>query len=273
MDLTAIDGRVAIITGGSGLLGVEHARALLAKGAVVVLADINAQQCQEKQEMLAAEYPDATIGTVMMDVTSEASVKQCYEALKTDYGKVDILINNAAVNPAVKDNTVEETSRLEHFPLDQWHHQLDVGLTGAFLCAKYFGHHMAQNGGGVILNIASDLAVFAPDQRLYRDESLPEDRQPVKPVIYSVVKTALLGLTRYLSTYYHEQNVRVNALSPGGVENGQGEAFVQKLTNLIPLGRMADRDEYHGAVQFLCSDASKYMTGQNIVIDGGRSVW
>jgi NAD(P)-dependent dehydrogenase (short-subunit alcohol dehydrogenase family) len=127
--------------------------------------------------------------------------------------------------------------------------------------------------GGVILNIASDLSVFSPDQRLYRKEGLPDDLQPVKPVTYSVIKTGLVGLTRYLATYWADKGVRCNALSPGGVFNGQGEAFVQRLSSLIPLGRMADKDEYRAAVQFLCSEASSYMNGQNIVMDGGRSVW
>jgi len=136
-------------------------------------------------------------------------------------------------------------------------------------------HHCfySSNGGGVVLNIASDLSVIAPDQRLYRRKGLPEDRQPVKPVTYSVIKAGLVGLTRYLSTYWAAQKVRVNALSPGGVFNGQDDEFVTKISNLIPMGRMANVDEYRSAVQFLCSDASSYMTGQNIVIDGGRSVW
>jgi NAD(P)-dependent dehydrogenase (short-subunit alcohol dehydrogenase family) len=133
---------------------------------------------------------------------------------------------------------------------------------------------MARAGkGGVILNIASDLSVFSPDQRLYRKKGLPDDLQPVKPVTYSVIKSGLLGLTRYLATYWVDQGVRCNALSPGGVFNGQSDEFVQRLTELIPLARMANRDEYRGAVQFLCSDASSYMNGQNVVIDGGRSVW
>ena len=132
---------------------------------------------------------------------------------------------------------------------------------------------MAANGGGVILNIASDLAVFAPDQRLYRKPGLPEDRQPVKPVTYPVIKAGLVGLTRYLATYWHEQGVRANALSPGGVYNNQPEEFVAKLSQLSPLGRMARPDEYRAAIQFLCSDASSYMTGQNVVMDGGRSAW
>ena len=127
--------------------------------------------------------------------------------------------------------------------------------------------------GGVILNIASDLSVFSPDQRLYRKKGLPDDLQPVKPVTYSVIKAGLVGLTRYLATYWAEQGVRANSLSPGGVFNGQSEEFVQRLSTLIPLGRMAQRDEYRAAVQFLCSDASSYMNGQNVVMDGGRSAW
>jgi NAD(P)-dependent dehydrogenase (short-subunit alcohol dehydrogenase family) len=164
-------------------------------------------------------------------------------------------------------------SRLEDFPLDVWDADLRVGLKGAFLCSRVFGAEMAQRGSGVILNITSDLAVIAPDQRLYRQEGLPASRQPVKPVTYSVVKAGLVGLTRYLATYWHESGVRANALSPGGVFNNQPEEFVQRLSHLIPMGRMAHVDEYKGAVLFLCSDASSYMTGFNLVVDGGRSCW
>jgi NAD(P)-dependent dehydrogenase (short-subunit alcohol dehydrogenase family) len=164
-------------------------------------------------------------------------------------------------------------SRLENFPLAQWDRDIAVGLTGAFLCSKVIGGHFAANGRGVILNVASDLAIIAPDQRIYRQPGLPEHLQPAKPVTYSVVKSALVGLTRYLATYWADSGVRVNALSPGGVYNGQPDDFVQRLTNLIPLGRMASVDEYRGAVMFLCSDASSYMTGANLVVDGGRSCW
>ena len=127
--------------------------------------------------------------------------------------------------------------------------------------------------GGVILNIASDLSVFSPDQRIYRKDELPDVMQPVKPVTYSVIKTGLIGLTRYLATYWANKNIRCNALSPGGVFNGQSDEFVQRLTALIPLGRMASKNEYRAAVQFLCSDASSYMNGQNVLMDGGRNVW
>jgi NAD(P)-dependent dehydrogenase (short-subunit alcohol dehydrogenase family) len=188
--------------------------------------------------------------------------------------KVDILINNAAIDAKVKNKTSSEFGRLENFTLEQWNQELSVGLTGAFLCSKYFGNYFAKNNGGVILNIASDLSVISPDQRLYSKKDIINiDQQPVKPVTYSVIKSALIGLTKYLSTYWLDGKVRVNALSPGGIFIDQPKDFVDKLENLIPLGRMAKKNEYKSAVQFLCSNASEYMTGQNMVMDGGRSVW
>jgi NAD(P)-dependent dehydrogenase (short-subunit alcohol dehydrogenase family) len=164
-------------------------------------------------------------------------------------------------------------SRVEHFDLEDWENQIRVGLTGAFICSKVFGSGMAKSGGGVIVNIASDLSVIAPDQRLYEKVGISSNEQPVKPVTYSVIKSGLIGLTKYLATYWHNSGVRVNALSPGGVFENQDVEFVAKLSELIPLGRMANIDEYRSAIQFLCSDASSYMTGQNLVIDGGRSIW
>lgn len=268
-----LSGRVALITGGSGLLGSQHARALAEIGASVVIADIDMERAKAEAAKVRTEFPRVQAMALRLDVTSQASVTAGLDIVLQTLGGVHVLVNNAAVDPKVRADSVVETSRLENFPLEQWNFQLGVGLTGAFLCAQAFGGWMAANGGGTILNIASDLAVFAPDQRLYRKSGLPEERQPVKPVTYPVVKTALLGLTRYLSTYWHEVGVRCNALSPGGVSNGQGEEFVARLSQLIPLSRMARADEYRAAVQFLCSDASSYMTGQNIVMDGGRSVW
>ena len=271
-DLT---GKTALITGAAGLLGMEHAAALLEIGATVVLTDIGEAALASALASLSGKADAARILTRVMDVTRPASIRAAAEELASSGRRVDILINNAAIDPKVKgDHGVVETSRLESFPLDQWDLQMSVGLTGAFLCSQAFGAAMAKDGkGGVILNIASDLSVFAPHQRLYRKEGLPENLQPVKPVTYSVVKAGLVGLTRYLATYWADRGVRSNALSPGGVSNGQGEEFVQRLTSLIPLGRMAQRDEYRSAVQFLCSDASAYLNGQNIVMDGGRSVW
>lgn len=269
-DLT---GKTALITGAAGLLGMEHAEALLESGATVVLTDVSAAALDAAAQRLSERHDPTRILTAVMDVTDPTLIGAVAEMLSGRGVRVDILVNNAAIDPKVKgDQGVVETSRLEHFPLDQWDLQMAVGLTGAFLCSQVFGSAMSRDGkGGVILNIASDLSVFAPDQRIYRKDGLPDELQPVKPVTYSVIKAGLVGLTRYLATYWADTGVRCNALSPGGVYNGQGDDFVQKLTSLIPLGRMADTDEYRAAVQFLCSDASAYMNGQNIVMDGGRS--
>jgi NAD(P)-dependent dehydrogenase (short-subunit alcohol dehydrogenase family) len=271
-DLT---GKTALITGAAGLLGIEHAAALLESGATVVLTDTGEGQLHEARKKLAQDYAQSKIVTQVMDVSQLDAIRLVAESLWSDDIRIDILINNAAIDPKVKgDQGVVETSRLENFPIEQWNLQVAVGLTGAFLCSQVFGAAMAKDGkGGIILNIASDLSVFSPDQRLYRKDGLAEDLQPVKPVTYSVIKAGLIGLTRYLATYWVDKGVRSNALSPGGVFNGQADEFVQRLSSLIPLGRMAQRDEYHAAVQFLCSDASRYMNGQNIVVDGGRSVW
>lgn len=271
-DLT---GKTALITGAAGLLGMQHAAALLESGANVVLTDIGEAGLSSARISLARDVDAARIITRVMDVSQSHAIRAVADELAASERRVDILVNNAAIDPKVKgDQGVVETSRLENFPLDQWDLQMAVGLTGAFLCSQVFGTNMARDGkGGVILNIASDLSVFAPDQRLYRKEGLADDMQPVKPVTYSVIKSGLIGLTRYLATYWADRGVRTNALSPGGVFNSQGEEFVQRLTSLIPLGRMASGDEYRAAVQFLCSDASAYLNGQNIVMDGGRSAW
>lgn len=269
-----LDGKTALITGATGLLGMEHAAALLESGATVVLTDLSAATVEAAADRLSEHHNRARILPATMDVSDPSAVNATLRQL-TDQGlRVDILVNNAAIDPKVKGSEgVLETSRLEHFSLEQWNLQLAVGLTGAFLCSQVFGSAMAQDRkGGVILNIASDLSVFAPDQRLYRKEGLPDELQPVKPVTYSVIKAGLIGLTRYLASYWPERGVRCNALSPGGVYTGQADEFVQRLSALIPLGRMASKDEYRAAVQFLCSEASAYMNGQNIVMDGGRSV-
>lgn len=267
-----LDGRNALITGAAGLLGKQHAIALLEMGASVVLTDVNLAGLDKTKAALISGYPEQKIVALVMDVTSSESIKKVQGSLQADGIHISILINNAAIDPKMKQDEVGESSRLENYDIDSWNFELSVGLTGAFLCAKIFGSAMAESQNkGVILNIASDLSVISPDQRLYQKEGLPKDKQPVKPVTYSVIKSGLVGLTKYLSTYWASDSVRCNALSPGGVENGQGDDFVARLCNLIPLGRMAEIDEYHSAVQFLCSDASSYMNGQNIVMDGGRS--
>ena len=271
LDKFNLEGETALITGASGLLGVEHAKALLESGATVVLTDIDEISLSVVCDDLIKTFGKNRIICKAMDVTNEENIK----AVATELASVNvgILINNAAIDPKVNKNSIVETSRLENFSLDDWNFQLNVGLTGAMLCSKIFGSAMAQQKRGVILNIASDLSVFAPDQRLYEKHGLEWSDQPVKPITYSVIKHGLIGLTKYLSTYWCDRGVRCNALSPGGVLNGQNDEFVQKLNELIPIKRMASNDEYRSAVQFLCSDASAYMNGQNVVMDGGRSAW
>jgi NAD(P)-dependent dehydrogenase (short-subunit alcohol dehydrogenase family) len=272
MKIFDLAGRVAVITGGAGLLGEQHAASLAAAGATPVLLDICGPRAQQKAEELAAGF-GVPAWSRQTDITDPDDVRECLAVILDRFGRLDILINNAANNPKMESRSDVNFSRFENFPLQQWSADIGVGLTGAFLCSQVFGSEMARRGRGVIVNVASDLALIAPDQRLYRQPGLPDHLQPVKPVTYSIVKSALLGLTRYLATYWADRGVRVNAISPGGVYNGQPSEFVARLSELIPLARMANADEYRGAILFLCSDASSYMTGANLVVDGGRTCW
>ena len=268
----ALNGRVAIITGGAGLLGAKHAEAIAEMGGIPILIDIDEKRAQECAQEIANVF-GVKAKAYHCDITNEEAVKKLLSKVLKKFKKVDILINNAANNPKVEGGSARLKSRLENFPLQTWNKDIGVGLTGAFLCSKIIGTQMAKQGKGVILNIASDLALIAPDQRIYREPGQKEEEQFIKPISYSVAKSGLLGMTRYLAAYWAKKGIRVNSISPGGVYNDQNEGFVKRLTNLIPLGRMADKDEYKAAIVFLVSDASSYMTGANLVIDGGKTCW
>ena len=272
-ELFNLDGKVAIITGGAGTLGEMHAEIIAEAGGISILADIDEDMAIKKAKSVSGKYKVPSLG-VKTDITNISDINSLLKTILKKFNRIDILINNAANNPKVKDcDSKIEWSRLENLSLNQWNKDIAVGLTGAFLCSQIIGSEMAKRGGGIIINISSDLGIIAPDQRLYHRPGLKEHRQPVKPVSYSVVKTGLLGLTRYLATYWADKNIRVNSLSPGGIYENQSEDFVKKISSYIPLGRMAKKDEYKGAILFLCSDASSYMTGSNLVVDGGRTCW
>ena len=273
-DAFDLTGRVAIITGGAGLLGVKHAEAIAEMGGIPVLLDLDSEKTESRAREIAKAFGVKALGLVT-DVTHIEEIASALSKTLEAFGRVDILINNAANDPKVEGGGLKggQWSRLENLPLEVWQQDLAVGLTGAFLCSQIIGSEMARRGKGVILNIASDMAVIAPNQKIYRQPDLPEEQQPVKAVSYSVVKAGLLGLSRYLATYWADKGIRVNAISPGGVFTDQDARFVQRLCDLIPMGRMAHQDEYKAAVIFLVSDASSFMTGANVIMDGGRTCW
>jgi len=268
-----LDDKVALITGGGGLLGYYHADALLELGAVVVLLDVDKAKAARNVDKLTDKY-GSKVSFLVSDVTDEKIIKENSTYLLDKYGSIDILINNAAIDPKVTQTQLDSrTSRLEEFPLAQWELEITTGLTGAFICSKIFGAGMARGNGGTIINVSSDLGIIAPDQRLYSCSESPLEHRAVKPVTYSVIKHGIIGLTKYLATYWEKGRIRSNALCPGGVLADQPRDFVEKVNQLIPMGRLAYPYEYREAIQFLASDASSYLNGAVIPIDGGRSAW
>jgi len=261
------------VTGAAGLLGRKHAEAIAAYGGIPILLDLSTQAVDKLASQLKKKYGVEAEG-FSVDITNEQQVKQSSLMIIEKFGKIDGLVNNAANNPKVEDNKNVNFSRLENFPLDAWSHDIAVGLTGSFLCAKHYGFVISQNqNGGSIVNISSDLGLIAPDQRLYAKDGVDDDKQNVKPVTYSVVKAGLIGLTKYLSTYWPDKNVRCNAICPGGVENGQPKDFLINVNSRIPMNRLAESDEYQGTLLWMLSDASSYLNGAIVPVDGGRTAW
>ena len=268
--------KFSLITGAAGLLGAQHADALASVGHNLILLDLNIDGLFFLKQELNKKYKQIDVITECVDITNFSDLCIFNEKLINDCF-VNVLINNACIDFKPKNKSQEsftqkiDSTRIEDFDIEQWNKEIAVGLSGAFNMIKLFGPIMSRKKEGNILNIASDLSIISPDQRLYSDDHLSLSN-PVKPITYSVIKHGLIGLTKYVSTYWAKNNVRCNAISPGGVFNDQPDEFVRKLSELIPLGRMARLDEYKKAIIFLCTDDSSYMNGHNLVIDGGRSI-
>lgn len=280
MSIFSLEGKVALITGGAGLLGIQHALAIREAGGIPILGDIH-PDALEKARSSVGDACEA----IVCDVTKKQSIESALAEILSRHGKVDILVNNAARNPKVepvpetRQDGQPERGGLTIFPgfadltVDEWDRDLAVGITGAMLCCQVIGGWMAAHGGGAIINIGSEYALIAPDQSVYRVEGLAEEDQPSKPVTYTVVKHAIVGLTKHLAVLWAQKGVRVNCLCPAGVEQNQSPEFKTKISRLIPMGHMAPPDHVRGALIFLCSDASSFMTGEVVAVNGGRTAW
>ena len=265
-----ITDRVAIVTGGAGLLGRSHAMTLASAGAAVIIADVRKRAAEE-----TADDVRATTGReclpLEVDVSDGASVEAMVKQVLERHGRIDILVNNAALDPKFdREHAGQHPTSFEEFPLEAWQQAMDVNITGMFLCAQAVAPTMVAAGRGAIVNISSTYGLVGPDQRLYEREG---KLQQFKPVTYSVAKAAALGLTRYLATYFAGKGIRVNALTPGGVFADHDDEFVRRYSAKTLLGRMAEKEEISSALLFLVSDASSYMTGANLVVDGGWTAW
>jgi NAD(P)-dependent dehydrogenase (short-subunit alcohol dehydrogenase family) len=269
-DLT---GRVAVVTGGVGLLGSEFCRTLAEAGAAVAVVDLNGEKCATVAADLAkAGYKALGVAT---DITRLDSVNAMVAKVVSTFGRLDVLVNSAALDPKFDPEAVSKgiaPGNFEEYPLDQWNSALNVNLTGTFLITQACVKQMVVQGKkGSIINICSTYGLNGPDQRIYR--KLDGSQPAFKPVYYTVTKAGIVGFTKYLAAYYMETEIRVNMLTPGGVYNNHDETFVRNYSAKTILGRMARKDEMNGALLFLASDASSYMTGNNLVVDGGWTAW
>lgn len=267
MKYFSLEGKTALVTGASGLLGKEHCIALSEAGANIIAADLDIKKCEDITKAL----PTKSI-SVELDVTSPNSINKALEIGLLTFGKINILVNNAAINDMFENpKAAIELSKFENYPLDMWKKSLEVNLTGVFLCSQIIGKHMSETGGGVIINVASTYGVVAPDQNLYKDEN--GNQMFYKPPAYSTTKAGVIALTKYIASYWGDKNVRCVCLSPGGVFNNQNEVFVKKYSQKTMLGRMAKKEDYRAAIVFLASDGASYMTGANLIVDGGFTAW
>lgn len=269
-----ITNKVIVITGGAGLIGRRHAQAVLEGEGIPVLLDIFEDALERAKEDLLFQYPHGSVFTYVTDITSREALEKVRDELLARFGHIDGLINNAANNPKMEGGSKNMGAiRFHNLPLSIWQDDMNVGLTGAFLCCQVFGYEMEKQESGVIINVSSDYGIISPNQNIYRKEGEPEEEQTVKPVSYSVVKHGIMGLTKYLATYWAKKGIRVNTLCPASLENGQDPDFIRRLSELVPMGRMSRPEEYPATVLYMLSDASSYMTGATVVLDGGRTIW
>jgi len=266
-DLT---GRTAVVTGGAGLLGKQFCLTLAEAGAAVVVVDIDEEKAAQVVERLQADGLKAAAAPT--NIANPESVAEMVAKTIESFGRLDILVNSAALDPKFDPDSIGEqgANAFETYPLESWQQALDVNLTGMFLVSQAAVKPMLANGKGTIINLCSTYGLGGPDQRIYQVEGQPPK---YKPVTYTVTKAGVLGLTKYLAAYYGQQNIRVNALTPGGVFNNHDEAFTKAYSYRTVMGRMAEQHEMNGGLLFLASDASSYMTGANLVVDGGWTAW
>jgi len=266
-ELFSLKEKVAVVTGALGLLGKHHCHALADAGANVVVCDLNESECAK----FASSLPALSLG-ISTDITHKKSVKDLRDKVISNYGRIDILVNNAALNDKFEDTLAAlEESKFENYPVEMFRKSLDVNVTGMFLCSQVLGTEMANKGFGSIINVASTYGIVAPDQSIYKNEK--GEQTFYKSAAYPVTKGAVISFTKFLAAYWGNKGVRVNTLSPGGVRDNQEEFFVKNYSSKTPLGRMAYPTDYKGALIFLASDASSYMTGANLVVDGGWTAW
>lgn len=270
IDKFSLEGRVALVTGGAGLLGRQFTRALGEAGASVVVADLDINAAQSHVDLLSGE--DIQALAVEVDITDPDSVSQMVKDAVEKFSRLDVLVNSAALDPKFDPQNLEAQSdnAFETYPLAAWQNAVDVNLTGMFLSCQAVARQMVFQNYGVIINICSTYGLVGPDQRIY---VRPDGFEQFKPAYYSVTKAGVLGLTRYLATYYAGKPIRVNALTPGGIFNQHDEVFLKAYSARTVMGRMAHLDEMNGAVVFLASEASSYMTGANLIVDGGWTAW
>ena len=264
-DLT---GKTALVSGGAGLLGKEFCKALLSAGANVVLADCSEDRINDAYNDISSSSTAGNMLKLKLDVTSPESIGECVESTLKEFGQIDILVNSAAIDPKYeKDSDVSAFSKFPDFPKDLWEESLAVNLTGTFLLTQQVSRVMEKSGKGSIINLGSNYGMVGPDQRIYKTKDQPDP--PVKPAVYSVCKAGIIGFTKYLAAYYAGSEIRVNILTPSGVFNNHEEEFKNNYAERTILRRMSNKNEYWGSVIFLASDASSYMTGANLVVDGG----